>query len=267
MNGNWQIFISDTTPTSLGNGVRFHYNPKTNKLQYRDPETAAWVDVPFIDFSPYLTKLSAAATYLSQTDASIIYLSQVDADTVYLTKTEAAETYIDKSSIEDPGDAFLTENNAALIYLSKSDAQNIYATLNSPIFTGNVVLPANTSIGTVSATEIQHLDGSTENLQDQIDRKTQYTIIEATEDVEADKDYQILADTTGGSLTVTFPESPDIGDIIYVIDTTMMAFKEPIFIDGNGLPVHGKEELFGINVAGATMVFMYVGGTMGWKVV
>jgi hypothetical protein len=267
MNGNWQIFISDTTPTSLGNGVRFHYNPKTNKLQYRDAETAAWVDVPFIDFSPYLTKLSAAATYLTQTDASIVYLSQVDADTVYLTKSEAADTYLDKTSIEDPGDAFLTENNAALVYLTKSDAQTIYSRINSPTFTGNVALPSTTTIGTVSATEILNLDGTTENIQDQIDRKTQYTIIETSEDVEAYKDYQILADTTEGSITITFPESAEIGDIIYVVDTTKMSYKKPIFIDGNGFPVNGQEDTFGINVDGATLVFMYVGGTMGWKVI
>lgn len=45
------------------------------------------------------------------------------------------------------------------------------APLNSPTFTGTVVLPATTSIGTVSNTEIAFLDGVTSSIQGQIDAK------------------------------------------------------------------------------------------------
>lgn len=46
-----------------------------------------------------------------------------------------------------------------------------YAKLASPTFTGTVVLPATTSIATVSATEISYLDGVTSALQPQLDAK------------------------------------------------------------------------------------------------
>ena len=43
-----------------------------------------------------------------------------------------------------------------------------YAPINSPTFTGTVVLPSTTSIGTVSSTEIGYLDGVTSSIQTQI---------------------------------------------------------------------------------------------------
>lgn len=232
MNGNWQIFISDTTPTSLGNGVRFHYNPKTNKLQYRDPETGEWTEFPYIDFSPYLTKLSAAATYLTQNDASTIYLNQVDANTVYLTKQEASETYISQDQIEEPGDAFLTENNAALIYLSKSDAQSIYATLNSPIFTGNVVLPSTTNIGTVSATEISRLSGVSGSIQQQLDKKLEITIVESSTNISLQNGDILYADTSDDGFVVSLPEEPVAGYRVTIIDVPKAFYRNPLEIKG-----------------------------------
>jgi len=47
-------------------------------------------------------------------------------------------------------------------------ALGLKAPLDSPTFTGTVVLPSNTSIGTVSNTEIGYLDGVTSSIQTQI---------------------------------------------------------------------------------------------------
>lgn len=47
-----------------------------------------------------------------------------------------------------------------------------YAPKASPTFTGTVVLPSTTSIGTVSATEISYVDGVTSAIQTQIDLKS-----------------------------------------------------------------------------------------------
>lgn len=46
------------------------------------------------------------------------------------------------------------------------------APLADPTFTGNVVLPATTSIDNVSGTEISYLNGATSNIQQQIDAKS-----------------------------------------------------------------------------------------------
>ena len=46
-----------------------------------------------------------------------------------------------------------------------------YALLASPTFTGTVVLPATTSIGTITNTELSYVDGVTSAIQTQIDAK------------------------------------------------------------------------------------------------
>jgi hypothetical protein len=54
------------------------------------------------------------------------------------------------------------------------------APLASPSFTGTVVLPSDTSIGDVSATEIAHLDGVTSGIQAQIDSKLATSVASTT---------------------------------------------------------------------------------------
>lgn len=55
--------------------------------------------------------------------------------------------------------------------LDSGVASTTYAALAGAEFTGNVVLTANTSIGSVSATEISYLNGVTSAVQDQLDDK------------------------------------------------------------------------------------------------
>ena len=66
--------------------------------------------------------------------------------------------------------------------LSTTSAASTYATLSAPTFTGTVVLPSTTSIGTVSATEIGYLDGVTGAIQTQIDQKQ--AVVANVSDVE-----------------------------------------------------------------------------------
>lgn len=55
--------------------------------------------------------------------------------------------------------------------LAIATAASTYAPLASPTFTGTVVLPADTTIGDVSAAELVYLDGVTSNVQTQLDAK------------------------------------------------------------------------------------------------
>lgn len=55
--------------------------------------------------------------------------------------------------------------------LESSVASTTYAPLQSPTFTGNVLLPLETSIGDVSSTEISYLDGVTSSIQNQLNSK------------------------------------------------------------------------------------------------
>jgi hypothetical protein len=55
--------------------------------------------------------------------------------------------------------------------LASSTAASTYAPLAAPTFTGTVVLPSTTSIGSVSAIEIGYVDGVTSAIQTQLDSK------------------------------------------------------------------------------------------------
>jgi hypothetical protein len=66
---------------------------------------------------------------------------------------------------------FLLKADATSIYETQTDAASTYAPLASPTFTGTVVLPSTTSIGTVTSTEIGYVDGVTSAIQTQLDAK------------------------------------------------------------------------------------------------
>ena len=75
--------------------------------------------------------------------------------------------------------ALLSNNNDLVYSLAESGvitsdddaAIALLAPKASPTFTGTVILPSTTSIGTVSNTEISYLDGVTSPIQTQIDTK------------------------------------------------------------------------------------------------
>jgi hypothetical protein len=72
------------------------------------------------------------------------------------------------SYLEGVTSAIQTQINGKL---DSGVAGTTYAALTGATFTGNVVLTANTSIGTVDSTELGHLNGLTSNVQDQLDDK------------------------------------------------------------------------------------------------
>ena len=55
--------------------------------------------------------------------------------------------------------------------LSTASAANTYAPISDPVFVSSATLPANTSIGSISSTEIGHLDNVSSNIQTQLNAK------------------------------------------------------------------------------------------------
>ena len=101
---------------------------------------------------------------VSKTDMG---LDQVD-NTSDLNKpiSTATQTALDLKVDKVTGSRLITSSEATSI----SDIPN-KAPLASPTFTGTVVLPSTTSIGNVSATEIDYLDGVASNVQNQLNNK------------------------------------------------------------------------------------------------
>lgn len=66
----------------------------------------------------------------------------------------------------------IADTSALALTATVNSALALKSNLAGPTFTGTVVLPATTSIGTVSATEIGYVDGVTSAIQTQIDSKS-----------------------------------------------------------------------------------------------
>jgi hypothetical protein len=103
---------------------------------------------------------------------------------------------------------------AGTINVTGSVTGGIVAPLASPTFTGTVVLPSTTSIGSVSSTEIGYLDGVTSAVQTQIDSKLAISTAAST--------YAPLVSPTFTG-TVVLPSTTSIGGV----DAT-----EIVYLDG-----------------------------------
>ena len=77
----------------------------------------------------------------------------------------------------------------------------VVATLADPTFTGTVTLPVDTSVGTVTATEIAYLSGTTSSIQDQLDTKAPTNSPEFTGTVVMPLTAGVVKSGAGGTLT------------------------------------------------------------------
>ena len=108
---------------------------------------------------------------LNSVDATATYApisSPTFTGTVYgITKEMVGLGNADNTS--DANKPISTATQTALdLKLNTADAASTYAPIAAPTFTGTVVLPETTSIGTVSATEIGYVDGVTSSIQTQL---------------------------------------------------------------------------------------------------
>jgi hypothetical protein len=114
----------------------------------------------------------------------------------YLTQSSASTTYQTKVENVD---------NTEIGYLNNASA-NIQTQLNSkspsasPTFTGTVVLPSTTSIGTITSTELGYLDGVTSAIQTQLNNKL--TLGNA---INVGGNYIQFSATTGGTVYLYGP--------------------------------------------------------------
>jgi hypothetical protein len=80
--------------------------------------------------------------------------------------------------------------------------EDVVATLDGPTFTGTVVLPNTTSIGDVTGTELEYLEGVTSSIQDQLDDKAPANSPTFTGTVTMPLVAGIVKSSVGGILSV-----------------------------------------------------------------
>jgi len=115
----------------------------------------------------------AVSDYLSKADATSNYQPK-DGDLTAIAALAGTSGFLKKAGADTwtlDTNAYLTTDSAASTYLTINNATSSYATLAAPTFTGIVVLPSTTSIGTVTSTEIGYLDGVTSAIQTQLNAK------------------------------------------------------------------------------------------------
>lgn len=93
------------------------------------------------------------------------------------TRLAAAELDIDNIETENTAQG----NRLSALEQADIDAVGIFAPKNDATFTGTITLPATTSIGDVSATEIGYVNGVTSGIQSQIDSKASSTALSSHE--------------------------------------------------------------------------------------
>ena len=148
-----------------------------------------------------LTSATAAATYLTIADGITAYQPK-DGDLTAIAALAGTSGFLKKTGTDTwtlDTDTYLTTTSAASTYLGITAASTTYAPKAEPTFTGTVVLPSTTSIGTITSTELSYIDGVTSSIQTQIDSKASTGHTHSYQDADSDLT-AIAAITTGVGL-------------------------------------------------------------------
>lgn len=195
---------------------------------------------------------SAIQTQFTNTTSAIALKSNSASPTFTGTVVLPATTSIGTVSNTEIGyvDGVTSAIQTQLTNLGSADA--LKANLASPTFTGTVVLPATTSVGTVSATELGYVDGVTSSIQ------TQLNNTEELSSVALLKHPTITAKTASYSLQVA-----DDGTIITMTSSSATNLTIPLN-SSEALPV-GAQVTIMCQGSGQTTIVL-TGGVTGVSV-
>jgi hypothetical protein len=171
-----------------------------------------FVGIPTDTFLGEISELAEALAY--QTQYTTDQFGDIDSDITDLQgRTSTLETEL-SDQLSDIQDELANkqgsidsinstlETKATINYVDSSLEDK--APVADPTFSGFVSLPATTSVGTVSSTEIGYLDGVSSSIQDQINSKLATSTASET--------YAPINNPTFGG-TVSLPSTTSIGDI------------------------------------------------------
>ena len=285
---------SATAPTSPDPGdAWFDTTTGFTYVYYNDGDSSQWVQIGnaqagtsgIISVTSPITNTGTPTDAIIGIDLSSYYTSsQVDsaiaavidsAPSTLNTLNELAAALGDDAnfattiitSLSDKQDKVSGVSNLEISYLDgvTSGIQtqiNSRAPLESPTFSGTVVLPAATSIGNVSNLELSYLDGVTSSIQTQINNAgPSSTAISSNVTLTKGK---YFVDTTAAR-TLTLTATPALGDEIQIFDATGTAGTNIITVQNNSLRINGVLDTALLDANGVAASFVYTGSTYGWR--
>jgi hypothetical protein len=275
----WKLFKGVTTQP----GATVDFTQGTfDDLQMRNLE-AANVTMTNLDVSGTVTIPANTITNTMMADNSVntaeisdSAVTEAKLHPLSVTSAKIADSAVTSAKIANQTivneDISLTAAIAQTKIAGLGDSLNLLATKEGPTFTGTVVLPATTSIGNLSSTEIGYLDGITSSVQTQItaagtalnDHAIDTTNIHGIADTAAlaTKSYADAIGTTATNAlalkaplasptftgTVALPAVAAGGDILPTLDNTYSLgspskmFKD-IYVGPGSLYVNGQKVL------------------------
>lgn len=94
----------------------------------------------------------------------------------------------------------------------------------------------------------------------------QEAFIEVTEDIVLEVGANLFCDTRGGFFSITLPDNPLPGTTVSVFDTQDFFQSEYVIIKPGTEKINSIEGDLILDVGGATVVFIYINETIGWRV-
>jgi hypothetical protein len=95
---------------------------------------------------------------------------------------------------------------------------------------------------------------------------TTYNWITTNTNYTAVSNDHIFVDTSSGTVTVTLPASPSVGDNVSFVDYAGTCGTNPLVFDRNGNLIMGLAEDLVVDVFNAANMLIYSGSTQGWKI-
>ena len=168
---------------------------------------------------------------------------------------EEALLLVKDGVVQKPGTAYTLSNGGVTINIAGG-------ALASSIDLYCVYLGKELTVQNVTDNSITHNKLSTPIRQSV---KTDTTVIATNTNLVATRHY--FVDTTLGSITVTFPASPSLGDTIYVSDAYGTWDTNNCIVNPNGEKINGATGNSTLSSEYDSKEYIYIGGTAGWRTV
>ena len=173
----------------------------------------------------------------------------------FISPREEALLVVKDGVVQKPGTAYTLSNGGTTINIAGGALANsvdLYC----------VYLGKELTIQNVGDNSVTHNKLSTPIRQSV---KTDTSVINSATNLVSTRHY--FVDTTVGSVTVTFPTSPSLGDTIYVSDAFGTWDTNSCIVNPNGEKINGVAGNSTLSSEYDSKEYIYIGGTAGWRTV